>query len=159
MRFKTVRFGEIEVDDKDVITFPDGLLGFPHCRRYAILGDEEIEPLKWLQSLEESWLSFVIADPFIFAREYEFEVPPEVAESLGMKGPEDAMVYVILTIGEDIRDTTANLQAPLVISRRTRLGKQLILTNGSYPIRYPVLRREEDADIGPQGEPEHHDRR
>jgi len=150
MKFKTLRFGEIEVDEDKVITFPDGLLGFPHCKRYAIIENEEIEPLKWLQSLDESWLAFVIVDPFILMREYEFEVPAEVAENLGMDGPEDAIVYVILTIGEDIRETTANLQAPLIISRKTRLGKQLILTNGSYPVRYPVLKERggEDADLG-----------
>ncbi|HEX30366.1 TPA: flagellar assembly protein FliW [Candidatus Poribacteria bacterium] len=146
MRVKTLRFGEIEVDEGEIITFPEGLLGFAGHKRYVILEPREIAPLKWLQSVDEGWLAFVIVDPFIFKRNYEFDVPEDCAKQLGMRDASDAIVYVILTVDDDPSKTTANLQAPILISKRTRLAKQLILMNGDYDVRYPVLRSEEQVE-------------
>jgi flagellar assembly factor FliW len=143
MRVKTLRFGKIEVSEGEIITFPEGLLGFSEHKRYVILEPKEIAPLKWLQSIDSEWLAFVIVDPFIFARDYEFDVPEDCARLLGMENHNDAVVYVILTVDDDPRKTTANLQAPIIISKRTRLAKQLVLVNGEYDIRYPVLRSED----------------
>jgi len=146
MRVKTLRFGEIEVNEGEIITFPEGLLGFAGQKRYVILEPKDIEPLKWLQSVDESWLAFVIVDPFIFKRDYEFDISEDCAKELGMKDVSDAIVYVILTVDEDPSRTTANLQAPIIISKRTRLAKQLILMNGDYDVRYPILHPEERVE-------------
>lgn len=37
LKVQTSRFGEIEVDNADVITLPEGLVGFPELARYVLL--------------------------------------------------------------------------------------------------------------------------
>ena len=39
MRINTTRFGRIDVDAADVLTFPSGLPGLEDCREWALLAD------------------------------------------------------------------------------------------------------------------------
>jgi len=60
LRLKTKPFGEIDVDERQVVDFPEGILGFDHIRKFAILDSHEKSPFKWLQALEEPDLAFEI---------------------------------------------------------------------------------------------------
>ena len=52
---KTKPFGEIEIDEQQIIEFPDGLLGFDYIKKFVLLdSDGEKSPFKWLQAYEES---------------------------------------------------------------------------------------------------------
>ena len=67
--------GALNVLPNDVLLFPTGLLGFPECRRFALLrggGDG----LFWLQSMEYSTLAFLLVDPFTVESDYSFDVQP-----------------------------------------------------------------------------------
>ena len=39
MRINTSRFGRIDVDDADLLSFPGGLPGLEQCREWALLAD------------------------------------------------------------------------------------------------------------------------
>src|SRR3954466_10140505 len=98
MEIDTTRFGRMEVDDERIIAFPKGLLGFPEGPRLAPLptrdraeffffrlrfalvqaGDENY--FFWLQSIEEPSLAFVITDPSIFFKDYEFDLKEDVRQ-------------------------------------------------------------------------------
>ena len=41
MRIETKIFGEIEISDDKVISFQEGIIGFPDLKRFALLHDEE----------------------------------------------------------------------------------------------------------------------
>ena len=41
MKVNTKIFGEIEISEDKVITFQDGIIGFPDLKRFALLHDEE----------------------------------------------------------------------------------------------------------------------
>jgi flagellar assembly factor FliW len=129
-----------------VLTFPSGILGFPDCRRYVILDHDTDAPFKWLQSLDEPGLAFVILDPAYFHPEYDVQVPHEALLEVESKDNEELIVSVLLTIpSNDPTGITANLRGPLLMNPRTKLCKQLILSD-SYPTRFPLFSHQPSAE-------------
>lgn len=139
MKCTSTRFGSFEVPDESVIRFPSGLLGFPEQQRYVILEHDTEAPFKWLQSVEEPTLAFVILDPTTFYSGYHIDVPADALAEIRGEAGEDIALVVILTIpSDDPGRITANLRGPLVISHKARLGKQVVLPD-DFPTRHPVF--------------------
>ncbi|MEW6542388.1 MAG: flagellar assembly protein FliW [Nitrospirota bacterium] len=139
MKVRTSRFGEIEVREEMLLTFPSGLIGFPRATRYVILDHDREAPFKWLQSVDEGGLAFVIMVPTLFRPDYRAVLAPEDIAELGPVETENLSLFVILTIPPgDPRRITANLQGPVVVNQRSRLAKQVILRD-EYPTRYPLF--------------------
>ncbi|MFI4882744.1 MAG: flagellar assembly protein FliW [Phycisphaerales bacterium JB064] len=137
MQVKTTRFGVVEIADDKVITFTQGLLGFPDHRRYCLLEPGEDACFFWLQSVDEPGLAFVVTDPALFFKEYEVPIRPEQAESLTIEKVEDAQVFVIVNkVGEVL---TANLQGPLLINTLNLTGQQLVLADKRWSTRHTLM--------------------
>ncbi|NUM80366.1 flagellar assembly protein FliW [bacterium] len=66
----TKPFGKIQISDKQLIYFRDGLLGFEMQKQYALIEDSPDNPFKWLQSTENTDLAFVIMQPQLFSPKY-----------------------------------------------------------------------------------------
>ena len=152
MQLKTSRFGEVAVDDSAVISFPDGMVGFPDASRYVIFDGPEGTPFKWLQSVDRPELAFAICDPLLFKADYKVAVPDEELSSLQIEKPEDLVVCVILSIPSDPWKMTANLLGPVIFNAEKRLGKQLVLTGPEYTTKHPVFPDGKPAPMGGAGE-------
>lgn len=139
IKVKTTRFGEIEVKDADLIELPAGLIGFPELKRYVILDHDKDSPFKWLQSLDDGAIAFVLINPLLFKPDYTVEVTEAEVSDLGLKTEEDAVISVIITIPTNPQNMTANLKAPLVFNLQTRRGKQLVLSNSAYTTRHNIM--------------------
>ena len=63
MKINTTRFGTIDVNEDQVITLAEGMLGFSECSRYVMMDDEIGEPFMWMQSLDVPSLACVVIDP------------------------------------------------------------------------------------------------
>lgn len=139
MKCRSTRFGSFEVSDDSIVQFPVGLLGFPESQRYVILDHDTEAPFKWLQSIDEPGLAFVILDPAIFQTDYHVSVPADVLAKMSNGKEDDLALAIILTIpSDDPAHITANLRGPLVMSHKTRLGTQLVLSE-EYPTRFPLF--------------------
>lgn len=139
MKCTSVRFGTFDVADRSILRFQAGILGFPESQRYVVLDHDTEAPFKWLQSLDEPGLAFVILDPAIFSADYHVSVPADILTEMNNGKEEDLALAVILTIpSDDPAQITANLRGPLVMSHKTRLGTQLVLSE-EYPTRYPLF--------------------
>jgi flagellar assembly factor FliW len=139
MKFKTPRWGEIEVSDDKVLSFATGLAGFPDCSRFIVMDHDRQTPLKWLQGIDRPELAFLIVEPEQILAKYEVEVPEQILKNLGWGDdirPADVAVFVILTAGEDT--LTANLRAPIIVNIANRKAFQLILDDADIPLRYAV---------------------
>lgn len=144
MRLITKHFGEIDIDDKKIINFIDGIPGFDDQKRFIIVDNpDETVPFKWLQSIEEPELAFVIIDPFVFKDDYEFHLPKHIIEKLKIKEENDVLVYSIVVIPEDITKMTANLAGPIIINVREMLGKQIVLDDNRYTTKHYILENAE----------------
>lgn len=129
--------GTVEVDDAAVVEFPAGIIGFPDQRRYAIVAADDSGLYSWLQSLDEPGLAFLALVPAPFFPDYAPVVPDEDCLSIGLADPADAQLLCLVTVGEDL--VTANLLGPIVLNVRTRLARQVVLTDSRLSTKVPVV--------------------
>ena len=139
MRVKTSRFGDVTVEDSAVISFPDGVVGFPLSRSFVIFDGPEGTPFKWLQATDNPALAFVICDPFLLKKDYRPPLPEAELAPLGIEKPEDLVVCAILSIPADPWQMTANLLGPLIFNASRKIGRQVVLSGTDYPVKYPVF--------------------
>ncbi|NLM24519.1 MAG: flagellar assembly protein FliW [Firmicutes bacterium] len=138
MVLNTDRFGEIVVDAEKIITFPSGILGFEKYKRYILL-HEKNSIFSFLQCIDEPELAFVVIMPELIKPDYHVTLEAKHVQDLKLEDAKDGSVYGIVTIPENVADMTINLQAPLVINNKQKLGKQVVLTDSDYRIRHNVL--------------------
>ncbi len=146
MQVDTVRFGTLSVDDDKIILFPKGLPGFEDARRFFLVDHSGSSRIKWLHSADNPGLALVVADPFDLFEEYRPDVPDEITRELGITSPDGALVLTVLTVragqhGGEPPAISANLLAPIVISRERRIGAQALLKSGEYGVRHQVPMR------------------
>ena len=139
MVIKTSRFGDVECQDEYVFSFEEGLLGFPEDRKFVILNHPGSGVFKWLQSLDDPELAFVITEPFLFFPDYEFDIDDAFVTGLKIKDPQKVLVYTILVIPPDTKRITANLKAPIIINGDNRKGKQVILLDDKYSTKQYIF--------------------
>ncbi len=139
MKVQTSRFGEIEVDDADVVTLPEGLIGFPELVRYVLLDHDTDSPFKWLQSIDDGTMAFVVISPLTFRPDYTVEVTEEEISVLGLETADDAVISVIVTIPMDPKKMSANLKAPLVFNLKNRTGKQVIVKDAQFQTKHFIM--------------------
>ena len=145
MKVKTTRFGEIEVPDETLITFPEGVIGFKEARGFVIFdcGDQGL--FKWLQSTDIPELAFVICESHLIVPNYKVIIGQKERDLLQLESTDDAAVCLILVIPEDPQETTGNLLGPIVMNAKTRLGMQLVLVNPEYSTRYKIFKANEEV--------------
>jgi len=139
MELTTRYFGKIEIDEKEIIHFPQGLPGFLEHKDYYLISINEESPFIIMQSIDDKDIAFITIPPWYVRNDYEFEINEQVKKLLKIESREDLLILVISTVKEELSDMTVNLTAPLVINYRSRLGKQVILDDGKYPVKYPVF--------------------
>ena len=142
LEIRTTRYGEMEtvlISEDAILAFPEGVPGFERHRRFALLNDQKLAPFSWLQSLHDPLVGFLVIQPGLLVKDYEFDIADPDVELLGLDSPGDATVFSILVVPEDVRAMTANLQAPVIVNPKRRIAKQVILTDERFPMRYPVF--------------------
>jgi len=140
MIIKTARFGELDVGEQDIVEFNPGLLGFETLTRYILMDIAEIPDFKWLQSIDEPNLAFLLVDPFTIKKSYCVELSDDVVNKLEIKEPEQVLVYTIVTVPKSgFKNATTNLVGPLIINWLRKKGKQIIFERDSNSIRYPLI--------------------
>lgn len=133
-------FGKIQIRQEQLLEFPEGLLGFESYKKYALIEESEESPFKWLQSLQETSLAFIVIQPELFLENYKPLVPEDELLTIGLKSVEEALCFLIVTIPrERPHDMTANLQGPILINRTNHLGKQFISRDDRHPVRFKIL--------------------
>lgn len=137
-QIRSTLLGDLDVATDNVFTFPKGLLGFPECRRFALLRGAR-DGLFWLQSMEYSTLAFLLIDPFAVEADYSFDVPPSQIIEIGAGDPADIGLLAVVTLPANRGELpTVNLQGPIVINFRTRRAKQIVSQEADFSVRCPV---------------------
>lgn len=133
--------GQKEISGDDMITFPEGLIGFQSYHNYKIVAESDESPFRWLRSVDDESLSFVVIRPDLFLKKtYAPSVGQGDLEALGVQSINDCSIFVIVTIPQtDPEKMTANLQGPILINSDSKIGRQAISANDAHVVRYPVL--------------------
>jgi len=138
MLIETTRFGKVEIDGSRVITFKDGLLGFPKHRRFALIQTAEDAVFLWMQSVEDPALAFLVCDPTAFVPGYQAQVRADDVKTLELRNLTDCRVLAIANKVDGY--LTANLLGPLVIGAHSLKARQLVLSDKRYGTRHRLVR-------------------
>ena len=128
MKWINKQFGELEFEEKHVVYFPEGLIGFEECKKYLIINDESSEPFRWLVSVEDDEIAFPLLEPEL------------VYEGYGVKFhfTENDTLFSVVSIKSDMALSTVNLRSPLVINSTDRNGRQIVLDEDELQVRTPL---------------------
>lgn len=121
------------------IQFAHGIPGFEHLKGFRLVQEEDSGVFANLQSVEDENIAFLVADPFLFYPDYEFELPEHIKEDLKLQDESDVQVWGIVTVGGTLEDSTLNLMAPIIINRRLGLGRQVILQKTPYQTKHRLF--------------------
>ena len=120
------------------ILLPHGLIGFGAYQRAELLYLQDHLPFLWMKLRGPETLHFIVIEPGGIIPGYEPEIFDEDAEGLDLHNPAEAMILNIVTLQrQQPVEATVNLIGPVVVNRRTRLGRQLVISNYSrYSAHY-----------------------
>ncbi|NLT50040.1 MAG: flagellar assembly protein FliW [Ignavibacteria bacterium] len=124
MKITTKQFGEIEVDEKLIINFKEGILGFENLKKYVLL-TEENGIFFWLTSLETPEIVF----PLFPLRVLDKDYPQE----------KNAEAFGIVKLDKEPSKININLKAPVYINQEEKIGFQKVIDNEKFIINYTLF--------------------
>ncbi|KKM12367.1 hypothetical protein SY88_04275 [Clostridiales bacterium PH28_bin88] len=145
MQILTTRFGPLEIDEREVLRFLSGMLGFEDLNEYVLAPVPDNPAFTWLQAVEDPAVAFLLVDPFLFFQGYEVELKPQHRENLQVDGPDQVVVYAVVTIPPTgVKDMTANLVGPVAVNLAKKRGLQLILDGTNYTTKHRLFPEQPD---------------
>jgi flagellar assembly factor FliW len=138
---QTKYHGEIEINNEEIFHFEKGIPGFHDEKEFVILPLSDDNTFSVMQSVKTPQVGFVIANPFHYILEYDFNLEDGVVEELGLQSEKEVLVYSLLTVEDPFEKTTANLQAPVVINSSNHKAKQVILNDRNYKTKHPIFKK------------------
>lgn len=140
MKIETKYHGTVDYEEKDIITFKNGLPGFEEFHKFIMFPIEDNPYFKILQAIKSPEIGLVTVNPFDFIEEYEVDLSEDLQVVLQVEKPEEVMILNTVTLSSQVSKITTNLKAPIVININKRLGEQIILDNEKYSIKHPLIR-------------------
>lgn len=138
MEIQTKFHGVLDINENYIIDFKYGIPGFEQETKFIILELFEGSVYKVLQSIQHSYVAFIMVDPWMFESSYEFDLKESVIEELQIESPQQLEIYSIMTILEDFSKSTINLLAPIIIHRDENIGMQVVLEGTTYTTKYSI---------------------
>jgi flagellar assembly factor FliW len=141
---------DLEAPAANIFTLPGGLIGFEKYRQAELLYEPDNLPFLWLKLTDLGMpLHFVVIEPGGIIPGYEPELFEEHAMELGLRDGAEAMILNIVTLRHARPlEATVNLVGPIVVNRRTRTGRQVVISNYSrYSAHHPLV--EKAQGVGP----------
>lgn len=129
-------FGSLSVHPDQTFDFPDGLYGFPEAKKFVLIPAEP-DGFYWLQSLDHGPLVFLLGDPFVFVPGYSVDLGEAELGPITTDEPSDVAVLAIVTLPEESDGLpTLNLQGPITLNVTKRLGRQIVVADSAFGIRW-----------------------
>ena len=126
---------DLAYEETSIITFDEGLIGFPELKRMVLVRQSSIEPFLWLASLDDASIAFLVVDPRQLFPDYLAE-SQTAAHQLPVED-EAPLVLAMVLIAPEWKESTVNLRAPLFISPSTMHGAQFALSDSPYRLDEP----------------------
>lgn len=137
MILETKKIGRIEVDEKSIIEFPKGLIGFENCRRFALIKNEDFDPFCWLISLDGEELSFPLLNPNLVNPEFDSVLSQNIIDyEFSERKTEN--IFCVVNVNGVQGKFTINLKSPIFVDLKEKKGKQFILDSDELLIDQPV---------------------
>lgn len=141
MEINTRVFGQINIEDDKIISFVNGLVGFPELKDFALIFDPEKSDnkgIQWLQSVQEPNFAMPVIDPLSIIPDYNPQVEDEWLKPIGEFTPDSLLVLVTVSVPADLTKMTVNLKGPIVINAETRKACQVIAEGDGCDVKFPI---------------------
>ena len=119
------------------ILFEKGIPGFENYRYFNVNIVEGNKKIYNIVSKEDSNVGFISLSPFDIKKDYEIDLDDQFIKELDIKNEKDVLVLCLITLGKSLKDSTANIKAPIKINIKNNRGKQLINQDDKYKIKEP----------------------
>ena len=135
MIIQSDRFGSIDVDAQDTITFPRGIIGFADEHEFVLIRTRNANAIGWLQSANTPYMALPVVSAHVLMPKYPDVDIESYAETAGLgQSVEDLAVLVVLNAPPGI-PATVNLVAPIIVNASTRKGAQVLLEGSHFTTR------------------------
>ncbi|WP_182199664.1 flagellar assembly protein FliW [Paraliobacillus salinarum] len=138
MNIQTKYHGQIDIENDNILTFPQGIPGFVNEKKFVLLELPGNSVFQVLQSITTSALGFIVINPYQIYHDYAFDLDNHIIEALEIKSPEQVKVVSIVSLKEPFEQSTINLQAPIIINHVNNLAKQYITNEKKHLIKAPL---------------------
>lgn len=135
MNIESQRFGSLEINEEELLSFPTGVIGFPNEHRFALVPHHGSGYIAWLQSATTPELAFPVVSAHAFGEQYPDVSVAGAASEAGVDGPEDSLAVMVVLCALSGQPATVNLLAPIVVNATTRHGAQVILEGTRFSTR------------------------
>ncbi len=138
-KIMTRDFGEIEIDKKEILYFPNGIYAFEDEHEFILISSDELESIYWLQSVNTSNLCFIVFDANTVMLNYSPVYPESCLDVIDAKPQDDLRYLVISVIKDDYTKSTVNLKSPIAVNMKNNKCVQLICDNEDYEVKHLLI--------------------
>lgn len=140
MKLSTRVFGEVEISEDKILTFPNGIIGFPDMTRFTLMHDSEKDDssIHWLQSVDEPSFAMPVIDPLYVKEDYNPLIEDDVLTELQPLNEDNTLVLVTLTVPRDLKKMTVNLKGPIIVNTESRKASQIIVEDDDCSVKFPI---------------------
>jgi len=141
---------DLEAPAANSFSLPSGLIGFEAYQQAELLYQPDHLPFLWLKLISpRDVVHFVVIEPGGLIPDYEPELFDEHAFTLDLSSSSEVMILNIVTLQrQNPVEATVNLVGPIVINRRTRVGRQLVISNYSrYSAHYSLVEKSQGVSV------------
>jgi flagellar assembly factor FliW len=132
------------------IILPHGIIGFGNYKRAELLYLPDHLPFLWMKLGEPTEsVHFIVIEPGGIVPGYEPEIFDEDIAQLGIREQAEAMILNIVTLKrQNPVEATVNLIGPIIVNRRTRIGRQLVISNYSrYSAHHSLVENSQTLQV------------
>lgn len=149
IQIDTRDFGVIEVGEDAVYEFPGGLYGFEDDKKFAVFerSFEDISFL-YLQSMDHIIPCFLVFEPWDLHPDYKpvlAKEDMEICQTDDTDDTDDLVFLVIASVPDTVAELSINIKSPVVLNPKTKKGRQVILQNPEYTVRYLPFQKDGKA--------------
>lgn len=127
------------VGDGTVVSFGEPIPGLTGITEYVLVQLADNGSLYSLRAVDDPSLRLLLTPTWAGApADYSVELDDELCAELDMSAAGQAAVFLVVTPGESLADSSVNLLAPVIVNTDNARAAQVVLTNTGYPIKSPI---------------------
>ncbi len=135
LKLESAALGIVSYGEQHVVNCVTPIIGFEQLSDFIVVNKGN-PLLFWLQSTEETSVSFLLLDVFKAGIDIPIEIGAQDAADLEATSSDDIHVYAVLSVHDG--EMTANLRAPILINDKSCKASQILLSDESLSMRHPL---------------------
>ncbi len=143
MNITSQRFGAIEVEEEQVLSFAEGIIGFPEEKSFVLVPHNSAGFLAWLQSTRSPAVALPVVSAHAFGSRYPDVEVTALATQHGLGNVSEDVALMVVLCAQRGQPATVNLLAPILVNAQTRKGAQVILEGSTFSTRELFVREQE----------------